>query len=400
MAPIPIIDSHVHLWTQSQLSTLAWHSAQNPLGAQHSVEEYLSSAKKESTSNDTQKYLLRGFIYLEVDRVSSTDERDWTHVLDEISFLARIARGSPLQDEGHVDSHKQILLGFVPWAPVPGGRAVMERYMMLAKERIVATRSDASSLENIEGDEVWKKLRGVRYLVQDKPVGTMLQSGFVEGLRWLGKLQLAFDLGVDARQGGLWQLREAVELLQKVYDGVEENDRLRVVISEIPSIIHSSIRTDKRNITDHLCKPNLRISSNETVIDHPDFLEWKSLVTAMATASSTTYMKLSGLFSEVPPLDEDCENENAAIDCIVTHARPWTDVVFDVFGAHRIMFGSDWPVCTVGNGAASSTETKKREGAWSRWRAVVESILEKRGLSEDEKRDVWGGVAVRAYGIS
>jgi len=27
--------------------------------------------------------------------------------------------------------------------------------------------------------------------------------------------------------------------------------------------------------------------------------------------------------------------------------RPYLDVVFECFGAHRLLVGSDWPVCTV-----------------------------------------------------
>lgn len=81
-------------------------------------------------------------------------------------------------------------------------------------------------------DEVWAKVRGVRYLVQDKPAGTMLQDGFVGSLRRLGRLGLAFDLGVDARSGGLGQLREAVEMMGMVYEGVtEEREAVTIVIS-------------------------------------------------------------------------------------------------------------------------------------------------------------------------
>lgn len=57
--------------------------------------------------------------------------------------------------------------------------------------------------ERTRTDAVWRKVRGVRYLLQDKPAGTMLKEGFVEGLKWLGREGLVFDLGVDARSGGL-----------------------------------------------------------------------------------------------------------------------------------------------------------------------------------------------------
>lgn len=230
---IPIVDSHIHLWTETQLETLAWHNPNNPLGSQHSVEDYISSA----TEQESSKYQLRGFVYLEVDRISSVEEENdtkgWEHVLDEISFLARIARGTPADGEGHVESHKSLMLGFVPWAPVPGGPAVLERYVSLVKNRIAA--SSAADTE-INDDEVWKKLRGFRYLVQDKPAGTMLQPSFVEGLEFLGRQGLVFDLGVDARQGGLGQLREAVELIRRVNDGVSLEDRVVVIISKFTTL--------------------------------------------------------------------------------------------------------------------------------------------------------------------
>lgn len=121
----------------------------------------------------------------------------------------------------------------------------------------------------------------------------------------------------------------------------------------------------------------------------------------MATHSTTTYMKLSGLFSEYSQISEEFTqaDETSLIDHLVDHARPWTDAVFDAFGPYRVMFGSDWPICTVGTGAQASKTGGGRAGAWVRWRKVVERLIEKRGLSEDEKEDVWGGVAVRAYGL-
>lgn len=227
---IPIVDSHIHLWTETQLETLAWHKTNNPLGFQHSVEDYILSATEQEASSN---YQLQGFVYLEVDRISSVEEENdakgWSHVLDEVSFLARIARGTPQDGEGHVEAHRSLMLGFVPWAPVPGGSAVLERYISLVKSCIATS---AARNDHDENDDVWKKLRGFRYLVQDKPAGTMLQPDFVEGLKWLGRQRLVFDLGVDARQGGLGQLREAVELIKRVNDGVSQEDRVVVIISK------------------------------------------------------------------------------------------------------------------------------------------------------------------------
>ncbi|KAJ5695925.1 Amidohydrolase 2 [Penicillium majusculum] len=351
---IPIVDSHIHLFPATHLKTLSWHNANNPLGTQHSVNEY----RHATTQSNTTTPLLRGFIFLETDRLSSiTDStppnHGWQHALDEVSLLTRIALGTPIPGEGHVPQDKSLCLGIVPWAPVPGGPDVLSAYMEQVRGRT--------------GEVVWGKVRGVRYLVQDKVAGTMLGDGFVEGLRWLGREGFVFDLGVDARSGGLGQLREAVEMMGLVYGGLEGDRAVTIVIN-------------------HLCKPNLRLVDD--VHSHPEFLEWKDLVTRMARANPRTYMKLSGSFSELLPLEAESEPDFGAI---VELVQPWTDVVFDAFGADRVMFGSDWPVCNVGGGG--------NDVSWGRWRRVVEEILERRGLSEEQKRDVWGSVALHVYGI-
>ncbi|CRG89827.1 hypothetical protein PISL3812_06866 [Talaromyces islandicus] len=382
---IPLIDSHVHLWPQAHLPTIAWHSDNNPLGAQYSVDEYhsatnhsssvstLSSSSPRSVSSST---YLRGFIYLEVDRVSSADEageHGWRHVLDEVSYVTRIATGNPVIGEGHSASQRELLLAFVPWAPIPQGPAALERYMSLVRERTLA-------------DEVWLKVRGVRYLVQDKPLGTMLTQEFVDSLKWLGRQKLAFDLGVDARQGGLEQLRQAVTMMRRVYDGVGEKEQVVIIISKFSSPTLSSLRESmlSKCNADHLCKPNLHIRPEDTVQGHPQFSEWKRLITTMA-AEPATYMKLSGLFSELPSTLAD-----AQIGDLVDHMLPWLDVVFDTFKPHRIMFGSDWPVCNLGGGG---------DGSWAKWKAVVECILDRRRLTDGQRVDIWGGTAVRAYGL-
>lgn len=232
--PIPIVDSHIHLFPQTHLSTLAWHGPDNPLGAQHSIDEYRAATQSVPTSPDqtapstsASSTYLRGFVFLETDRISSLDENDaargWTHALDELSLLTRIVLGEPIPGEGHQPEDRSLCLGIVPWAPVPAGPDALARYMSLAKQRA-------------RTDEVWKKVRGVRYLLQDKPAGTMLAPGFIDGLKWLGRQKLVFDLGVDARQGGLWQLREAVEMMQKVYDESKEEERVVFVISEFFSL--------------------------------------------------------------------------------------------------------------------------------------------------------------------
>ena len=223
--PIPVVDSHIHLFPESHLPTLAWYTSSNPgpLGSQHSVDQYRQATREAGAATAS---TLRGFIFLETDRLSSVEEsgtgaHGWTHALDEVSLLARIAAGKPVPGEGHSAEDRRLCLGIVPWAPVPGGPSALEKYMAMVRERA-----------ELESDEVWSKVRGVRYLVQNKPAGVMLQPAFIEGLKWLGLRGLTFDLGVDARQGGIWQLEEAVEMMRRAYEGVQEKDQVTIVISK------------------------------------------------------------------------------------------------------------------------------------------------------------------------
>lgn len=95
-----------------------------------------------------------------------------------------------------------------------------------------------------------------------------------------------------------------------------------------------------------------------------------------------TYMKLSGAFSELP---ESLKTRPA--EDIFSAILPWLAVVVAAFGPSRIMFGSDWPVCTVGVG----------EDAWTKWHKIVEMVCDLAGLSEESKEMVWSGTAREAY---
>lgn len=245
---VPIVDSHIHLFPASHLPTLAWYSPDSPLGSQHCVDEYRlattstpvtlepESDSASLTENNPPKYL-RGFIFVETDRISSVEEGivpngdgeedGWKHVLDEVDLLAKVIRGDTVNGDQYRRVDRPECLGVVAWGPVPGGAAVLERYMRRVRE---TTGTD---------QEVLKKIRGVRYLVQDKPAGVMLKAAFIDGLKWLGREGLSFDLGVDARQGGLGQLREAVEMMKLVYEGVDEDSQVVIVTSMLSSYLES-----------------------------------------------------------------------------------------------------------------------------------------------------------------
>jgi L-rhamnono-1,4-lactonase len=342
---LPIIDSHIHLYAASHIDRLNWTADLPPdhaLNLQNSVEQY---RKAIAGAND-----LRGFVFLETDRKSGLLDSEWEDALHEVSFLARIAQGEPISGEGHTAEDKKLVLGIVPWAPVAAGPGALARYM-----NEVQRRSGVS----------FNEIKGVRYLLQDKPVGTMLAPNFVEGLQWLGRQGLSFDLGVNARSEGLHQLEEACEMLGRVF---ADGGGLKVIIN-------------------HMCKPDLHITPEEVEAGNSTFAQWKTCMMKIARYENT-YVKVSGMFSELPPQTADQPTD---IDELVRHTKPWVDVVFESFGPSRAMFGSDWPVCNMGGPGI--------ENSWSHYVAFFTSILDSQNLNNEEKAQVWSGTAARAYKI-
>ena len=61
---------------------------------------------------------------------------------------------------------------------------------------------------------------------------------------------------------------------------------------------------------------------------------------------------------------------------------PYLDVVFDCFGIDRLLFGSDWPVCTL-------------SGSYNQIVGIVENYIA--ALSDDEQAKVMGGNATAFY---
>ncbi|KAK3685626.1 hypothetical protein B0T22DRAFT_529531 [Podospora appendiculata] len=335
---LPIIDSHIHLYPEAELSSLAWYTAASPLAGQRSVDEFRAATG--SPAN------LQGFIFIEADRKNG-EAKDWAAPLQEVSFARRIVAGQPRDGEGHAPADAKLCLAIVPWAPVVLGPAELDRYL---------TAAEAEA-----GPAAWAKVKGFRYLLQDKPLGTGLADAFIAGLKLLGRRRFVFDVGVDQHRRGRAQLEEMVDMIDRAHDGVDDEDD-KVVF-----------------ILNHLLKPDLTTISQTD----PSFIAWR---TAMFTLGKCrqTYMKLSGCFAEMP---DSLKAQPAEV--IFSALLPWLAVLIAAFGPSRIMFGSDWPVCTVGVG----------EDAWRKWHKVVDMTCDLAGLSYEDQKMLWAGTARRAYNI-
>ena len=140
------------------------------------------------------------------------------------------------------------------------------------------------------------KLVGVRHVVQSEPDDRfLLRPDFLQGIALLEEFDLAYDILIYPKH-----LPVAAEF-----------------VSRFPR---------QRFVLDHLAKPLIKSKSL-----HP----WEKDIRELARFQNV-HCKLSGLVTEA---DWSAWTPD--------HLAPYLDVAFDAFGAARLMFGSDWPVCTV-----------------------------------------------------
>ena len=364
MSDFSIIDTHIHLYPASEIETLAWCSQGHKLRGQFSVEQY-----KLATSDHLS---LRGFVFVETDRKHHLEsDEGWKHPLEEVEWITRVAAGKPRVGEGHSPNDRSKCLAVVPWAPVPLGRVGLARYIEQVK---------------IRAGEVSNRVVGFRYLLQDKAKGTMLQPRFIDGLRWLGEQSYSFDLGVDYRSGGIWQLDEAIQMIQTVQEGASEASCVVFVISKICDPKFDDVHTE--HSSDHLCKPDMM----DPMQQNPSFEKWSVRVDRLAKCPNV-FMKLSGVFSEMSPLQESKYSRSQPVDqstirAIKQHVQPWCTYVLKAFGPERVLFGSDWPVCNVNGGPK----------AWAYWKSMLQEIVTK-SLGTDALEAVFSGNARKVYKV-
>jgi L-fuconolactonase len=162
-----------------------------------------------------------------------------------------------------------------------------------------------------------------------------------------------------------WILRpRVVESLQLIaeaglaFEFLTFTRHLRYVVQVLDKIPHL------RAVIDHLSKPEIKAGRMQP---------WQDLIREVALQPNV-YCKLSGMVTEADPSNWTREQ-----------LRPYAEHVLEQFGAERVMFGSDWPVCLL----AANYETVIRTA-----RDLVTS-----SLGSAAKQAVFGGNAARFYGL-
>jgi len=191
---------------------------------------------------------------------------------------------------------------------------------------------DLAELQRLSGHP---KFKGVRPMIQDLPDDAwMLREDVQWAFRAICDLGLRFDaLGFP---------RHLAHFL--------------TILKRYPTM---------QVVVDHCMKPQIREKSAA------HFRFWADGMARIADETAAV-VKLSALITE------------ADADWTVDDLRPYTDHVFDVFGAERVMWGSDWPVCRL-------------RGDYSDWRHAALTLTQ--GLSEVDRALIYGGTAAGFYAL-
>ncbi len=177
------------------------------------------------------------------------------------------------------------------------------------------------------------KLRGLRHVLQAEAEEYFEDANFHRGLDLLRSYGLVYDLLIVERQ-----MSAALRLVDR--------------------------HPDQIIVVDHLAKP--RIAAQE-------LQPWATHLHQLARREHVV-CKLSGLVTEA-----DYQQWTVA------QLKPFVEVALDAFGPSRLLFGSDWPVCTVACG-------------YSRWCEIAEEML--CACTTAERDAIFGLNAQRVYGPS
>jgi predicted TIM-barrel fold metal-dependent hydrolase len=184
-----------------------------------------------------------------------------------------------------------------------------------------------SYLDKIAGHP---KLKGIRRVLHTQPDDVGQGRTFIQNIGSLEGYGLSFDLCVLARQ-----LPTAINLV--------------------------AMRPGVTFILDHCGVPQVK----ERILD-----PWRSHIAEIAQFPNV-YCKVSGLVAYADPARWNEED-----------LRPYVEQVISCFGWDRVLFGSDWPVCTL-------------SASYKRWVEALQSLTRNAGDANQQK--LFHDNAIRVY---
>ncbi|GAA3579830.1 amidohydrolase family protein [Snuella lapsa] len=181
--------------------------------------------------------------------------------------------------------------------------------------------------------ESYKQLKGFRHIVQGEPdPNFLLRPEFLRGISKLEAHGFCYDILVFPHQLGA-----VLEFVKRF--------------------------PNQKFVIDHIAKPYIKDGFYDG---------WAMLMKAVAEQENV-FCKLSGMITEA--------DFNTWTPAQIT---PYMELVLESFGADRVMYGSDWPVCLVA-------------GNYAKVKTLVTNFVE--GLSHHEQDAIMGDNAVKFYDL-
>ena len=177
------------------------------------------------------------------------------------------------------------------------------------------------------------KLKGIRRVLHTQPDDVGRGASFIRNVAALSSYNLSFDICVLARQ-----LPIAIQL-----------------VSQCPDVVF---------ILDHCGVPQIKEGNLDP---------WRAGITEIAKFSNVA-CKISGLVAYADLSRWTAED-----------LRPFVDHVIAAFGWDRVLFGSDWPVCTL-------------SASYRQWVEALETITQ--GAGKIQQKKLFHDNAIRVYRLS
>ncbi|TGV02618.1 amidohydrolase family protein [Flavivirga rizhaonensis] len=178
-----------------------------------------------------------------------------------------------------------------------------------------------------------EKLKGFRHVVQgEEDPNFLLRPNFLKGISILEKYNYTYDILVFPHQLGA-----VLELVKRF--------------------------PNQKFVIDHIAKPYIK----------DGFYDGWAVLMKEIGKHKNVYCKLSGMITEA-----DFNTWTPA------QIHPYMNLILEVFGAERTMFGSDWPVCLVA-------------GNYKRVKALITEFISK--MSFTEQNAIMGNNAIKFYSL-
>jgi len=177
------------------------------------------------------------------------------------------------------------------------------------------------------------KCKGFRHIAQSEPDNNFLISEqFIEGISHLHNFGFTYDILIYPKQ-----LSASIELVKMF--------------------------PNQKFVLDHIAKPHIKEGETDN---------WESKIRLLSNFQNV-WCKISGMVTEA---DWHLWEYKDFV--------PYLDIIFDSFDMDKIMFGSDWPVCTL---AADYAKVKQ----------IVTSYISE--FSQSDQLKIWGQNAIEFYDL-